>query len=469
MKRIITVFVFALAFVLLVSNGANVFAAGKSIEAFKCNNYTGTNDCQTMISEITGYDSAYSSYYKSSSFSQSDLTGKSRCIKYWSGHGNNSGQLWGDNCPTISVMGINNFKWSGSDLEFIFFAACRQLDGSGLNPRAKYANAMIGNNAVRVICGYHEDAPAAGPDVTVAYNFMQKAKTGESVKSSWIQANQMVSNYYYCVLTHSGNVQYSRFPGFPGLTYVRPGTSSTTILRFSSANPTGTPQTLTSGAPSLGALLQNVEIPNYSLRATDVDFYVNSNIKTTVLKIGNYLTTQNNEIGDKEVCISEEEAVSITKKWLKDAYSGVTWNDFNDGELLVIPIVMAEVDLDGNVENEREVVIAYDISLISMYDGIPVYDDKYCTIVDDTGVISSAISHRTYEVVKNEQTTGELNREAIEKKLVSSGVDLNSIEKCSIAFMDEDGDGIFDPVLSVRTSDCKTTQLNLISEKISVC
>ena len=240
-------------------------------------------------------------------------------------------------------------------------------------------------------------------------------------------------------------------------------------MRFSSANPTGTLQPLTSGAPSLEALLQSVEIPNFSLRATDVDFYVNSNIKTTVLKIGNYLTTQNNEIGDKEVCISEEEAVSITKKWLKDAYSGVTWNDFNDGELLVIPIVMAEVDLDGNVENEREVVIAYDISLISMFDGIPVYDDKYCTIVDDTGVISSAISHRTYKVVKNENNKGVLNKETIEKKLVSSGVDLNGIEKCSLAFMDEDGDDIFDPVLSVKTSDCRTTRLNLITGKISVC
>ena len=62
MKRIITVFVFTLVFVLLISSGANVFAAGKSIEAFKCNNYSGTNDCQKMISEITGYDSAYSSY-----------------------------------------------------------------------------------------------------------------------------------------------------------------------------------------------------------------------------------------------------------------------------------------------------------------------------------------------------------------------------------------------------------------------
>lgn len=470
MKKLMTIFVSAMVLVILVSNSANVFAAGKSIEAFKLNYYPGTNDCQTMISGIKGYDSAYSSYYSASSISQADLTNKTRCIKYWSSHGNNYGELWGNNynCPTVSVMGINNFKWSGSNLEFIFFAACRQLDGLGSNPRAKYANAMIGNNAVRVICGYHEDAPAGGSDVTVVSNFLQKAKTGESVKSSWIQANQMVDNYYYCVLTHSGNVQYSRFPGFPGLTYSRPGSSSTTILRFSSAKPNGTNQPLKSGSPSLGALIQECEIPNYSLKAIDTDIYVNSDIKTTVLKLGTYLTTQNNEIGDKEVCISEEKAVSITKEWLKDVYSGVEWNDFKDAELLVTPIVMAEVDLDGNVENEKETVIAYDISLRSTFNGIPIYDDKYCTIVDDTGVVSSAVSHRNYEVVKNEKSKDMMDKEIIEKKLLSAGVDLNDVEKCSIAFMDDDGDGILDPVLSVRTTDCKTAQLNLINDKIFI-
>ena len=43
-----------------------------------------------------------------------------------------------------------------------FLAACYQLSGD--KNRGKYANAMIGDKAVRVICGYHEQAPGAGPN-----------------------------------------------------------------------------------------------------------------------------------------------------------------------------------------------------------------------------------------------------------------------------------------------------------------
>jgi len=71
---------------------------------------------------------------------------------------------------------------------------------------------------------------------------MEYAKTGESVKSSWIKANEYVAGLNnnqkdalaanYAVLTHYGDVQYSRFPGFPGNTYGRPDSSSKKILRF---------------------------------------------------------------------------------------------------------------------------------------------------------------------------------------------------------------------------------------------
>ena len=97
---------------------------------------------------------------------------------------------------------------------------------------------MLGNKAVRVICEYHDKAPAIA-DNKVANKFLDFAKTGESVKSSWIKANEYVyaHNGYtnaknYAVLTHTGNVQYSRFPGFSGNTYARPKLDSKKILRF---------------------------------------------------------------------------------------------------------------------------------------------------------------------------------------------------------------------------------------------
>ena len=95
-------------------------------------------------------------------------------------------------------------------------AACYQLSGD--KNRGKYANAMIGDKAVRVICGYHEQAPGAGPnkDGAVVDEFIKYAKTGESVKSSWILANKEYGNNNYLALTHKGNVQYSRFKAWRG-------------------------------------------------------------------------------------------------------------------------------------------------------------------------------------------------------------------------------------------------------------
>ncbi len=459
---------------LLISNGVTVSAAGKTIEAFKNNTYSGTSDCQVMINGVKSQDSSYTSLFKnknsSPAISQSDFTGKSRCIKYWASHGNNYGQLWGDSGVSINIFNINNFKWSGSNLEFVFLAACNQLDGANQNPRAKYANAMIGNKAVRVVCGYHEGAPQAGQnhDAYVAQKFINKAKTGESVKSSWIQANQLYGNNYYCVLTHSGNVQYSRFPGFPGLTYTRPGSSSTTILRFSAANPGGTNQPLTSGGSSFNTFIQNIDIPNYSIKATNNDISVKADVKTTVLKMDDYMTTQNGEIGDKKVQISDKKAVSMAEKWLTDVYSGVTIDDFKDAELSVIPIVMAEVNLDGHSEKEIEVVVAYDISFNSKFNGIPIKGDRYCAIVDDSGVSSSAVCHRNYIVINNDDPKISNDKEIIREKLVSFGVNIEKIVNASIMFMDEDGDGIFDPIISVRTSDGKTTMYNTITGKLSV-
>ena len=389
-----------MSIVLMVSNNLNCFAAGKTIEAFKNNNYKGTSDCEEMINGVKGQDSSYTSAFKgpNNSISLSDFTGKTKAIKYWASHGSNAGKLWGNSKVSIDIMRINNFTWSGSNLEFVFLAACNQLDGANKNPRAKYAKAMLGNNAVRVICGYHESAPQAGAhhDAAVVRNFIAKAKTGESVKSSWILANQIYGSSNYCVLTHSGNVQYSRFEGFPGTTYNRPGVRSKSILRFSSANQGGTQQLFS----SLRTSIQNMDIPDYSLKAMDKNITINPDTETTVLKLDNYITTQNGEISDKEISISEQQAIQLAQNWIDNIYLGVDLSDFNNAEFSINPIVMAEVDLDGNVDNEVETCVAYDISFKGTYNGIPIEGEKYCAVVDSSGIISSAVCHRDYEMVE---------------------------------------------------------------------
>ena len=61
------------------------------------------------------------------------------------------------------------------------------------------------------------------------------------------------------------------------------------------------------------------------------------------------------------------------------------------------------------------------------------------------------------------------DKDTIKERLRSFGVNIESIEKASISFMDEDGDGIFDPVISVKTSDGTTTMYNAISGKMTMC
>lgn len=458
---------------LVLFNNVNCYAAGKTIEAFKNNNYTGTSDCQEMINGIKSQNSSYTSTYKksTSSITRTDFTRKTKAIKYWASHGSNYGKLWGDSGVSINIMNLNNFKWSGSNLEFVFLAACNQLDGANQNPRAKYANAMLGSNAVRVICGYHEAAPKTGTnhDAAVARNFIAKAKTGESVKSSWIQANQIYGSSNYCVLTHAGNVQYSRFEGFPGATYARPGESSKSILRFSAANPSGTNQTL---SRAVSTLMKNESIPTYRIKAINRDVRVDSKAETTVLKLDDYVTTQNNEISSTKVKISEKTAKQYADQWLDSVFVGIKETDFDDSFLSIKPIVMAEVDLNGNIENEIETCVAYDITFNRTYNGIPVEGDKYCAIVDDNGVLSSALCLRDYVIVDAASSyvlsKFEDNGE-ISKQLKNKGLKLDeTIQNASIEFTDADGDGIYDPTIIIETMDDKIVNINYFTKKIDI-
>ncbi len=295
-KRILTII---MASMLIMSNTLTCSAATKTAIGLKNNSCSGTSDAESFVNGIKGYDSGYTTKYKApSQVTESDFWNKDYTIKYWASHGSNEGLVWGDASSVSVNIFSKSFSWAGGELEFAFLAACNQLDGANKNPRSRYANAMIGNKAVRVICGYHEGAPSS-IDKNVADKFIEYAKTGESVKSSWILANKYYSDRgystgVYCVLTHSGNVQYSRFPGFPGSTYTRPGSSSTKILRFSSANPNGTEQTYSLES----AELANMEVPTYVLKAIPVQLNATDNMNMAVLRDENSLMMVGAEIGE---------------------------------------------------------------------------------------------------------------------------------------------------------------------------
>jgi len=281
---------------------------------------------------------------------------------------------------------------------------------------------MIVNNAVRVIAGYHDQAPSTVNsmvwDKLIAQKFIDIVKTGTSVKYSWIQANLFysqppygTSTYSKClVLTHSGSVQNSRFEGFPGQTYARPDSSSKTILRFSQVS-NGAIEPLKKESFSIGDLTfsvdvesaKKVSVPDYLLKAVSPKISVRDNAKVMVLRDGNIVSTSKGEIGDQEVEFSENDAVIKAEKWMLETYNDINIQKNSDKRVKVSHIRMAEVDLDGNYENEIEKTVAYIVSFTNTYNKIPV-ENFYTAIINNEGVTYSLTNWSEFEEVKVEKS-----------------------------------------------------------------
>ncbi|TGY97140.1 hypothetical protein E5329_06760 [Petralouisia muris] len=260
-------------------------------------------------------------------------------------------------------------------------------------------------------------------------------------------ANKEYGNNNYLVLTHKGNVQYSRFEGFPGNTYSRPGAGSTTI-------------------------------PNYAIKATDVDVSVKEDMDVTVLSDDSGTTTLSGEVKDQSVEITADEAENKSAEWLNEAFEGVDFTDFNIGDLELREIVAAEVDLDGNSQNEVEETVAYDVTYNYTFEGIPVKGDFYSAIVDDTGVVSSLVNHNEYEIIPS-QRSAQLSLEdalkALENEVKDSEVlrtetrgasmeaVIPDVSDVDVAFCDSDNDGIFESSYIFELTDGNSYQVNSLT------
>jgi len=428
-RKKIKIFASLFAAVLCFGTLANVYAAGKTIGGYKLNTYVGKeSDVKIILDGVYSKDSSYvRTSHDGSTVVNSDFTDKTKTIKYWSGHGNVNGELWGNNTTASATM-TSSTKFSGGNLEFIFLAACNQLSGKDPEPRKWYAKSMVGDSAVRVICGYHGNAPS-GCDDKVAEKFMEVAKTGESVKSSWIKANVALADAewtnpkYYLVLTHDGNVQYSRFEGFSATTYPRPNATSTSIYRFSSLYPDGTEQPYSAPIPfeieqkkpvdmsknSDLIALDRMVVPNYTIIMEEVKSDISLNAS--------------GEIGHTQLTITESDAKAFAMNRLNTTFNEKsalsTSRLLVNGQFLqqemnveVAPIVMAEVFEDSS--QEVEVPVAYTISYKNSFDGIQIAGDHYTTIVDDDGTKYNSFAwHNVKDVKQSEKTSAMSFSEAL--------------------------------------------------------
>lgn len=442
-----------------------------AVVAYKNNKYTGTSDGQRFISLLanTKYQTI-SRYIPASSVSKNNFYSTGEYIKYWASHGLTNGDVYGDaNSVRFNVLS-QSLKWSGNNLEFVFLATCSQLSGGLIN---KYANAMKGDKGVRAVAGYHKTAPSGmtGGDRDVVDRFMRYAKTGESVKSSWILANEESMIGGNCsVLAHGGVAQFSRFSGFPGATYSRPNGSNVfkydVVVRQTPINLSDT---------SVGALnfkvdveeLANLKVPNYQLKKIDKLYTVNEAIDTIVLEDDTEICTLNGEIGDESVVYDENEAIIKAQTWVDNAF-----NEF-DLSLLKNPsikeVVKTEVT-DNYEEGENGSTVAYIVSCNNEVDGYKIQGEGIKAFVDNSGVIYSSIDWNDYEKISSygertisnrigyEESVSILEREIVSKtqsksSLLTSTGERNTVVNAELIFSYDDESNLYIPVWHYEMED----------------
>ena len=313
---------------------------------------------------------------------------------------------------------------------------------------------MLGTNRVRVISGYHDYAPSYPCDGYISTKFEEYADASQSVKFSWIQANEYWAGQGYtnpnnwCVLTHSGNVQYSRMPGFGGAQYDRPSTSTASILRFSQLYPNGTPQPLSRNEKSeiaeKAGLILNCEpkitaaIPTYSLIANNADISIDKS--RNIFKTMNIIKSESNEglytmheLGDKPIGFSKEKAIDLTRKWVNEVYNE-KGSLFTANLKEVVPLVVAEVELDGDAKEEKEETFAYSVRFANMYNGIKIRDNFYLALVDNDGVASSMLKWNNFSKSIAKQNVEPLS---YEKAIEILSISINKIPSHEMRLSDD--------------------------------
>lgn len=372
-------------------NSIDTSAAGKTIGSYKCTKYGQKgSDAKTVYDGVIekGYTGTYM-YAGSKRITSADFYDKSKTIKYWSSHGLLSGNLFGNAENDIDFTVKKDFSWAGGNLEFVFLAACNQLNKDG-GPLKTYAKAMLGDKAVRVVCGYHSKAPDGG-DNYVAKKFIEYAKTGESVKSSWIKANEYVAGLKnnqkdalagnYAVLTHSGNARYSRFPGFPGNTYPRPDSSSKKILRFRRSVEN---EVVLNNAKS--SLLINTS--NINIEKTPIKFKVDSSCDEMAFNEENKLSLDGGELETSEINLSKTDIYNEVNSYVCKNVINSNEIELEKKYMEIQPIVMD----DACSDIKKDTVVAYSVTFPHMYKGTKIDKDNLVAIVDDEGVKYVAMS-----------------------------------------------------------------------------
>lgn len=325
---------------------------------------------------------------------QSDfIASRNYNVLYWSSHGNSYPSLNVINGPMFGSYSTayNSWRSTGYSLNVPILAACYQFDGD--TNRSNWANNIMRHSDIRAMCGYHDMAPS-GTDATIAekfFNYCSAGSTGNSVMYSWKNANATTTDgSNYIIMVYYDNYRcYYRLPGFSTVTYPDPIRSSTSIYRYTSANPNGAvvPNTV---------MIRTNTVP-YSLNlASNTCKSINISKWNPMQVVRINSDTDAFFYGQREYsmdAVTPEQGRAYNFELLHELLG----EDFLASALLnVYDDAMAEVPQDNSPE--EEVVIGSTAQVFQHYNGIILEDNCIASCSDATGVISLTNQFQDYSV-----------------------------------------------------------------------
>ena len=331
------------------------------------------------------------------------VNAKNYTVAYYSGHGARS-----PNNPTINVrtnnsstevyipgqtetisiasaLNVSGTQWAttcawqkNDPIRVLILASCYQLDSNCISTYAKIMKA----SGIRAIAGYHEQAPSYG-DHTIAASFINFAESGESIKSSWRQAN---NGQNWAVLVYEdGANQYYRLPGFPGNTYSAPS-SSTPIYRYANFidNTGNTGQPVSTSASNASAIPTTLVFEDISENDTENILYRDS-------------------VG---TAVNENETVQIAEN---EAEERITEADLQNAICVESSVIKELVDTEIGIVDGTATTIEKGYTYYDTYNGIKLRDSFISISVDADGVtgIVDSWKERTISAIPASMVTRE--------------------------------------------------------------
>lgn len=340
-------------------------------------------------------------------------------VLYWSSHGSPVPALNVSDPDLYFESGTNAFNYwrnTSNKLKVSIFAACYQFDGT--TNRRRWANNIMRKSDIRVMCGYHGSAPGTSKDTSIVNKFFEninKGTTGNSVMYSWKIANVDNSTSTYLVLVYYGEGrQYYRLPGFSSKTYPDPDKNTTSIYRYSSANPDGAIVTSTKS-------IECGTVP-YTIEITDSNCKTISNRENLSTFSCHLDAKTGSEFFEARENSSEEVRSAIARKYNSDFISMIVNDEIrNSAVIREYDDAMAEIPIEGTEEIEH--IIGSTTQLFGNYNGIIMEGNCIASVSDAKGVIALTNQWNKTSIVQNVDHVDLLHSEkaSIEKALMQQG------------------------------------------------